>query len=76
MGSLNDNNRKREIHRRTSLTYRKGKQRLRPLSIKQLQERLETAQSDRLKDDIRKELARKTKIGVVYHAPVQVAEEA
>ena len=76
MGSLNDNNRKREIHRRTSLTYRKGKQRLRPLSIKQLQERLETAQSDRLKDDIRKELARKTKMGVVYHAPVQVAEEA
>lgn len=76
MASLNDNNRKREIHRRTSLTYRKGKQRLRPLSIKQLQERLETAQSDRLKDDIRKELARKTKMGVVYHAPVQVAEEA
>ena len=76
MGSLNDNNRKREIHRRTSLTYRKGKQRLRPLSIKQLQERLETAQSDRLKDNIRKELARKTKMGVVYHAPVQVAEEA
>ena len=75
MGSLNDNNRKREIHRRTSLTYRKGKQRLRPLSIKQLQERLETAQSNRLKDAVRKELARKTKMGVVYNRPVEVVEE-
>lgn len=76
MASLNDNNRKREIHRRTSLTYRKGKVRLRPLSIKQLQERLESSQSNRLKDAVRKELARKTKQGVIYHAPVQVAEEA
>ena len=71
MGSLNDNNRKREIHRRTSLTYRKGKQRLRPLTIKQLQERLETTQSDRLKDAVRKELARKTKMGIVYHRPLE-----
>ena len=75
MGSLNDNNRKREIHRRTSLTYRKGKQRLRPLTIKQLQERLESAQSDRLKDAVRKELARKTKLGVVYHRPLETTVE-
>ena len=67
MGSLNDNNRRREIHRRTSLTYRKGKQRLRPLSIKQLQERLESAQSNRLKDAIRIEIARKIKLGVFWH---------
>lgn len=67
MASLNDNNRKREIHKRTSLTYRKGKQRLRPLSIKQLQERLELAQSNRIKDAVRKELARRTKMGVICH---------
>ena len=76
MGSLNDNNRKREIHKRTSLTYRKGKLRLRPLTIKQLEEKLTTSQDNRVKDAVRKELARKTKMGVVYHAPVQVAEEA
>lgn len=69
MGALKSNNRKREIHNRTSLTYRKGKQRLRPLTVKQLHERLESAQSNRLKDAIRKEIARKTKLGVVYYNP-------
>ena len=76
MGALNSNNRKREIHNRTSLTYRKGKQRLRPLSIKQLEERLESAQSNRLKDAIRTELARKTKLGVIWIKPVEVKEES
>ena len=67
MGALNSNNRKREIHKRTPLTYRKGKQRLRPLTIKQLNERLESAQSNRLKDAIRTEIARKYRLGVVWH---------
>jgi len=75
MGSLNDNNRRREIHKRTSLTYRKGRQRLRPLSIKQLEEKLKTSQNDRVKDAVRKELARKIKMGVVYNKPVEVVEE-
>lgn len=68
MGSLSSNNRKREIHNRTSLTYRKGKQRLRPLSIKQLVTLEQSAQSNRVKDSVRKELARRQKIGMVYNA--------
>ena len=68
MSSLNNNNRKRDIHNRTSLTYRKGKQRLRPLSIKQLVERLESSQSPRLKDAICTELARKQKLGAIWHS--------
>jgi len=75
MGSLNSNNRKREIHKRTSLTYRKGKHRLRPLTVKQLEERLETAQSNRVKNAVRKELVRKNKMGVVYNRPVEVTEQ-
>lgn len=71
MGALNSNNRKREIHKRKSLSYRKGKLRLRPLTIKQLEEKLESAQSNRLKDSIRSELARKHKLGVVYNKPVE-----
>lgn len=66
--------RKREIHKRTPLTYRKGKQRLRPMTIKQLMERLASAQTGRLKSAIRDEIARKEKLGVVYNAPV--VEEA
>ena len=76
MGALNSNNRKREIHKRTPLTYRKGKMRLRPLSIKQLEERLESAQSNRLKDAIRLEIARKIKLGVVWNKPVEIVEES
>ena len=64
MGALNNNNRKREVHNRTSLTYRKGKRRLRPLSVNQLQATLESAQSARLKDAVSKELARKTKMKI------------
>ena len=65
MGALNNNNRKREVHNRTSLTYRKGKLRLRPLSVKQLTSKLESAQHKRLKDAVSKELARKIKLGQV-----------
>jgi hypothetical protein len=65
MASLNNNNRKREVHNRTSLTYRKGKQRLRPLSAKQLTSKLESAQSNRLKDAVSKELARRIRMGMV-----------
>ena len=63
MGALNNNNRKREVHNRTSLTYRKGKQRLRPLSVKQLTSKLESSQHNRLKDAVSKELARRIKMG-------------
>jgi len=62
-------------HTRTSSTYRKGKERLRPLSVKQLSEKLESAQSNRLKDRIRCELARKQKLGIVYNAPAEKVEE-
>lgn len=62
------------VHVRTSATYRKGKERLRPLTIKQLKEKLETAQSNRLKDKIRCEIVRKEKLGIVYNEPV-VEEE-
>lgn len=75
MATLNNNNRKREIHKRKSLAYRKGKLRLRPMSIKQLEEKLESAQSNRLKDAIRTELARKVKMGIVWNKPVEVQVE-
>jgi len=75
MGSLNDNNRKREIHKRTPLTYRKGKLRLRPMSLKQLEEKLTTSQDNRVKDAIRKELARKSKMGLVWNKPAEPAVE-
>lgn len=76
MASLNSNNRKREIHKRTSLAYRKGKQRLRPLSCKQLAERLKSAQRNRDKDAIRTEIARKNKLGMFWHEPeTAVVEE-
>jgi hypothetical protein len=71
MASLNNNNRKREVHNRTSLTYRKGKQRLRPLSVQQLTSKLESAQSNRLKDAVGKELARRIRMGIFsYNPPV------
>jgi len=75
MGALNSNNRKREIHNRKSLSYRKGKLRLRPLTVKQLEEKLDSAQSNRLKDAIRQELVRKNKLGVVYNKPVKETVE-
>jgi hypothetical protein len=75
MASLNNNNRKREVHNRTSLTYRKGKQRLRPLSVKQLTSKLESAQSNRLKDAIGKELARRTRMGIFSYNPPASTEK-
>lgn len=55
---------------RNSLTYISGRERLRTKSLKQLQEKLESAQSNRLKDAVRKEIARKEKMGV-WHKPVE-----
>ncbi len=69
MASLNNNNRKRAVHNRSSLAYRKEKLRLRPLSLKQLHERLESAQMAKQKDAVRKEIARKIKMGLVYNVP-------
>ena len=73
MASLNNNNRKRPIHQRKPSTYRKGKTRLRPLTMKQLQERLDSVKMNKQKDAVRKEIARKVKMGLVYNQPV-VAE--
>jgi hypothetical protein len=65
MATLNNNNRKRPIHNRKPLTYRKGKQRLRPLSLKQLEALLESGSKfAKTKDRIRKEIARKQKLGL------------
>jgi hypothetical protein len=74
MASLNNNNRKRPIHQRKPLRYRKEKIRLRPLSLKQLHERLDSVQMNKQKDAIRKEIARKVKMGLVYNQP-QVLED-
>lgn len=70
MASLNNNNRKRAVHNRSSLTYRKEKLRLRPLSLKQLHQRLESAQMAKQKDAVRKEIARKIKMGLIWNPPV------
>ena len=65
------------IHKaKNSLHYRGGRERLRVLSLKQLNEKLESAQSGTLRDKIRKEIARKEKLGLVWHKPVeQTADE-
>jgi hypothetical protein len=60
---------------RNSLTYISGRERLRTKSLKQLQEKLQSAQSGRLKDAIRKEIARRTKLGIVWHQPVEETVE-
>lgn len=75
MASLNDNNRKRPIHQRKPLTYRKGKQRLRPLTLKQLHERLESVKMNKQKDAVLKEIARKIKMGVIWHRPEPEASD-
>ena len=67
MASLNNNNRKRPIHVRKPSTYRKGKTRLRPLTLKQLHALLESAKTARLQDSVRCEIARKQKLGLVYN---------
>lgn len=59
----------KQVHKRSSLAYRKGKDRIRPLTLKQLYEKLESAQSTKLKDKIRCEIARKQKLGIVYNMP-------
>jgi hypothetical protein len=63
MASLNNNNRKRPIHQRKPLTYRKGKVRLRPLSAKQLLERLDSVKMNKQKDAVSKEIARRVRLG-------------
>ena len=60
---------------RNSLTYISGRERLRTKSLKQLHEKLDSAQSNRFKDAIRKEIARQTKLGVVWHQPVEETVE-
>jgi len=72
MASLNDNNRKRPIHQRKPLTYRKEKLRLRPLTLKQLHERLESVQMNKQKEAVRKEIARKVKMGLIWNQPAVV----
>ena len=74
MATLNNNNRKRPIHQRKPLTYRKGKQRLRPLTMKQLHERLESVKMNKQKDAVLKEIARKEKLGIMRIPPLPTPE--
>ena len=59
----------KQVHKRTSLTYRKGKNRLRPLSLKQLTEIVEKERSGKRFDASMKEIARKQKMGIIWVAP-------
>jgi len=74
MASLNNNNRKRPIHQRKPSTYRKGKTRLRPLTMKQLQERLDSVKMNKQKDAVLKEIARKEKLGIMRIPPLPTPE--
>ena len=60
----------KQCHKRTSLTYRKGKNRLRPLSLKQLTEIVEKERSGKRFDAAQKEIARKHKMGLIWVAPM------
>ena len=74
MGSLNNNNRSRPIHQRTPLTYRKGKTRLRILSLKQLQEIMDREKSGKRFDRAKTVFEQKIAKGMVWHKPAEVAE--
>jgi len=65
----------REVHARKSLTYRKGKQRLRPLSLPTLYEMAEKAKTGKKADAVRKEIARRAKMGFTYSPPAEITEE-
>ena len=65
----------REVHRRNPLSHRKGKTRLRPMSLKALYEIAEKEKSGKKFDAVSKEIARKIKKGVIYNAPEPVTEE-
>jgi len=54
------------VHKRNSLTYRKGKNRLRPLSLKKLTEIVEKEKSGKRYDAALKEIARKQKMGLTW----------
>ena len=61
-------------HKRNSLTYRKGRQRLRPLSMKQLQEKLESTQSGTQRDQISKEIRRKITLRIKWQPTPEPSE--
>ena len=64
------------VHKnRSSLLYRKGKERLRSQTLKQLHQRLESAQTGKLKDAIRCEIARKTRLGIFWQRPEEPGSE-
>ena len=67
--------RKREIHKRRSTTYRKGKERLRPMTLKQLEEKAQQYKQGKKFAAVQREINRKLKMGVVYKAPVELTEE-
>lgn len=75
MATLNNNNRKRQIHVRNSLTYRKGKQRLRILTLKQLYEIAEREKSGKRFAKVMNVIRHKEAQGLVWHRPVEVVNE-
>ena len=58
---------------KTSMLTRSGKERLGPLTLKQLTEKLESAKGKK-KDRYLREFARKTKLGLIYNAPAPKEE--
>lgn len=75
MASLNNNNRKRPIHTRSSLTYRKGKQRLRILTLKQLYEIAEREKTGKRFAKVMNVIRHKEANGIVWHRPVEETNE-
>jgi hypothetical protein len=75
VSSLNNNNRKRQIHNRTPLTYRKGKQRLRILTLKQLYEIAEREKTGKRFAKVMNVIRHKEAQGIVWHQPVEETNE-
>lgn len=67
-------NKLREVHQKKSLTFRKGKARLRSLSIKQLLAIVEKEKTGKRFDAAQKEIVRKQKIGLIYKKPAAEAD--
>lgn len=75
MGSLNNNNRSRPIHQRSPMTYRKGKPRLRILTLKQLQEIMDREKSGKRFDRAKTVFDQKIAKGIVWNKPVKVEQD-
>ena len=65
----------REVHKKNPLSFRKGKPRLRSLTLKQLTDIKDREKSGKRFEAAQKEIVRKHKLGVIYNTSVAEADD-